>query len=127
MLTDERNPGNSRIISQDSRHQDQLQTDVPVRPLDELFPKGLPASPAALKIDAQGFECNILRGARRLLATGQVSHVKTEVSEFHLKQNNCSKERLLKLLTDAGYDVRFERAAWTRHAGYGEFHATRKS
>ena len=126
VLTDELNPGNSRLIAQGAAHPDRLQTQVPVSPLDELFPNGLPASPAALKIDAQGFECNILKGAQRLLASGQIVYVKAEVSEFHLKQNNCSKQGLLKLLTDAGYDVRFERASWTRSAAYGEFLATRK-
>ena len=127
VLTDELNPGNSRLVAQGTAHPDQLQTQVPVRPLDELFPNGLPASPAALKIDAQGFECNILKGAQRLLASGQIVYVKTEVSEWHLKQNNCSKQGLLKLLTDAGYDVRFEQALWTRSAAYGEFLATWKS
>ena len=56
MLTDERNPGNSRIIAQESGRLDRLQTDVPVRPLDELFPGGLLPPSAHAPAPAGGAE-----------------------------------------------------------------------
>jgi FkbM family methyltransferase len=48
------------------RQQPGQEITVPVVPLDDLAPAG---RVAAIKIDAEGFECEVLRGARRIIET----------------------------------------------------------
>jgi FkbM family methyltransferase len=71
----------------------------PVLALDHRRPVGL------MKIDAQGFECNVLRGMRTALASGAVRAITMEVSEVFLANHECSELALKDLLQQSGYAV----------------------
>ena len=89
------NLGNSMMLSASQRGQPDAATvlqqgavpiDVHVFPLSTLFPQGL-GGVRALKLDVQGFECNVLRGAWPLFAPGRspsLQLIATEVASKHL-------------------------------------------
>jgi len=63
-----------------------------------------------MKLDAQGHECHVLRGMRRLLQQGLVQLVKTEVSSRLLEAQGCSETELLALLRASWRTVHVEDA-----------------
>jgi FkbM family methyltransferase len=64
-----------------------------------------------LKIDVEGHELAVLRGAERLLRGGQVEYVLLELSSAVLERGGRSSGELIDLLTGAGFEfVRFIRA-----------------
>jgi FkbM family methyltransferase len=75
---------------------------VGIVPLDEFL--GLVVEPALLKIDVQGYELNVLRGATEVLplCTGVV----LEVSWAPLYHGAATPERLAELLSAAGFEHR---------------------
>jgi FkbM family methyltransferase len=75
---------------------DKIQThSVDVETLDELFPN---EHFALLKIDVEGFERNVLRGAKNLLSSHRVRHV---IYEDH----TLGQSGLAELLSSRGYTV----------------------
>ena len=75
-----------------------------------------------VKIDVEGHELAVLRGAERLLRGGLVEYVLLELSSAVLERGGRSSGELIDLLEDAGYSfVRFVRAnegLWPRRS-YG--------
>lgn len=72
---------------------------VPVVPLDEVVPAGRPA--VLLKIDVEGFEAEVLRGATRLLADPALRAVIVETQGYDARYGRSGD--VLRLLTDAGF------------------------
>ena len=58
---------------------------------------------AMMKLDVEGFECNALRGMRRLLAAGAVQTAKLEVFDAALRAQGCSGVELQRLLSESGF------------------------
>lgn len=58
-----------------------------------------------MKIDAQGFEPKILRGAAQLLASGAVNAVKLEVDTAALRAQNASAEEYLNMYISNRYQL----------------------
>jgi FkbM family methyltransferase len=58
-----------------------------------------------LKLDAQGFELHILRGAGDLLTTRRIRLIHTEVSLAHYYDGQCSFEALVAYLRSNGYGL----------------------
>jgi len=58
--------------------------------------------PALLKIDVEGFEVPVLRGARRLLESGRIYAAIVEINEFQDRYGHSASEAL-SLLSAAGY------------------------
>jgi hypothetical protein len=50
----------------------------------------------------------VLRGARRLLRSGQVRALQLEVSPFHLEKQNCSRAKITNLLRNADFTPEFK-------------------
>jgi FkbM family methyltransferase len=67
-------------------------------PLDELLDEGLPG-PDLLKIDVDGGEIDVLKGARRTLASRSVRSVLTEIN-----WTEAPPAEALTLLRDAGFE-----------------------
>ena len=59
-----------------------------------------------LKLDVEGFECEVLRGMSSLLAAGAVRAIKVEVFDMLLRLQGCSAAELLGMLLAAGFEVR---------------------
>lgn len=75
---------------------------VPTVRLDDRLPE-LPASPMFLKIDVEGFECQVLRGGRVLLERFRPLVV-TEVSATHLKRGGSTVDDLFGIMRGYGYE-----------------------
>lgn len=79
----------------------QMGGHVAVVPLDGIFPRGL-GSVGLLKIDTQGFECNVLRGARIALSRSHnLMAVVAEVATSWLNAQCCGRTMLYELLRTA--------------------------
>ncbi len=77
---------------------------VPVLTLDGLESKGeLEGEVLLLKIDTQGFEMRVLRGASRLLSQRRVHLLMVEMSNYLLKKAGGSALGLMRLLDEMGY------------------------
>jgi FkbM family methyltransferase len=77
---------------------------VPVRRLDDVCHLGAQHEPVLLKVDVQGGELRVLRGAERLLA--RVACLKLECDFEHLYEGQPSFAQVLSFLAERGF-VRF--------------------
>lgn len=101
---------------------------VPVSTLDvDLTADDFPID--LLKIDTEGFDLHVLRGATRLLRTHQVKFIQFEFSHFWARQGS-TLDAALTLLGDCGYEIHllngrglhaFDLAKWRRWFDYGNF------
>ena len=71
--------------------------------LDDIFGSAQPGFAKLIKIDTEGNEANILRGARNFLTCAQVPAVIAEINQFGLAQLGSSEQELRTLMTDLGY------------------------
>ncbi|MGH7131746.1 MAG: FkbM family methyltransferase [Phycisphaerales bacterium] len=88
--------------------------EVPVVTLDE-FCKTHPA-PQSMKIDVEGFELEVMKGAKGVLSSGAVRDVFVEVHEVYLARANLTPEHVHGFMRDCGFKI-----AWSRPRG-GETH-----
>lgn len=89
------NQGTAKIATTETTSDKIESHSVPVETLDGLFPK---EEFALLKIDVEGFELNVLRGADNLLSSRRVRHV---IYEDH----TLGGSGLAKVLSGYGYTV----------------------
>lgn len=74
--------------------------------LDGVFFEGSqPPYIHVMKIDAQGFEVSILKGGRRLLATGAINAIKFELAPAWLLDQGTSAAELFTILETSGYTL----------------------
>ena len=78
--------------------------DVQVERLDDVLVGRSLAGPVLLKIDTQGSELAVLRGAGELL--GQISHVLVEVSFVELYVGQATATELVRYLIEEGFELR---------------------
>src|SRR5262249_24255320 len=71
--------------------------------LDDIFGSAQPGFAKLIKIDTEGNEANVLRGARNFLPRAQVPAVIAEINQFGLAQLDSSEQELRTLMTDLGY------------------------
>ena len=76
---------------------------VSLAPLDHVFPSGMNGRLGMVKIDAQGYECRVLKGGARLLREARL--VVAESDKNLLKMQGCSSERLRSRLAH-DFDVK---------------------
>jgi FkbM family methyltransferase len=77
---------------------------VPVNTLDQMiYEEGLPV-PGLIKIDVEGAELHVLRGARRLL-TEHHPMLTVEFSESHFRTAGYSRADIVNELTSNGYEI----------------------
>lgn len=77
--------------------------DVPVETLDAALRDESMISPTLLKVDVQGFELPVLRGAERVLA--QVNEALIEVSFVELYEGQAMAGDVLQLMLGAGFHL----------------------
>lgn len=73
--------------------------EVPMRTLDEIAPDG--AEIALVKMDVEGWEANVLRGAANALT--RTRHVIIEINPPALARAGSSQEELFELLRSSGF------------------------
>jgi FkbM family methyltransferase len=56
-----------------------------------------------MKVDVEGFELNVLRGAHELLEQGRISAILCELNDPWLKMNGSSSRQLYEMLLDFGF------------------------
>jgi FkbM family methyltransferase len=71
--------------------------------LDDIFGSAPPGFAKLIKIDTEGNETNVLRGARHFLTRAQVPAVIAELNRFGLAQLGSSEQEMRTLMTDLGY------------------------
>ncbi len=77
--------------------------EVRVRPLDDLVEAGTVPPPSLIKIDVEGAERSILRGAARTLKTYRPPVI-VEYSCVNTQNAGYRREEIVALLRSAGYD-----------------------
>ena len=71
--------------------------------LDDIFGSAQPGFAKLIKIDTEGNEANVLRGARNFLSRAQVPAVIAEINQFGLAQLGSSEQEMRTLMSDLGY------------------------
>ena len=105
--------GEHMVVPADTARTDALR--IPQRTLDSLLMEGA-AAPTHLKIDVEGSEDSVLRGARRLLAEHQPI-VFLELHAEMLRRSGRKPDQVLELLSAVGYDDWREQS---RPVGFGD-------
>jgi FkbM family methyltransferase len=77
---------------------------VPVTTLDSHFTKTARARPKLIKIDAEGSELRVLRGATHLLAQ-HVPYVICEINHFALEQMGTDEQEVRAFMSSHGYET----------------------
>jgi FkbM family methyltransferase len=77
---------------------------VPVTTLDSHFARSGRTTPKLIKIDAEGCELSVLRGARALLAK-RVPYVVCEINHFALEQMGTNEAELRAYMSSLGYET----------------------
>lgn len=77
---------------------------IKVRVLDDIIAPPYPII-RLMKIDVEGFETKVLRGARKLMSSGAVRGVYFELSPF-LKGQGSSRLELINLFLEFGFDFK---------------------
>jgi FkbM family methyltransferase len=71
--------------------------------LDDIFGSAQPGFAKLIKIDTEGNEASVLRGARNFLTRAQIPAVIAEINQFGLAQLGSSQQEMRTLMTDLGY------------------------
>ncbi len=79
------------------------QLDVPATPLDELWESWGCQTAQLLKIDVEGAEPIALRGGAKVLSSGKVKHVFTEVNGYYLPKVGSSPQKLIDQFIEFGF------------------------
>ena len=94
------NRGDNRIISDVSAGAGTI--EVKAVPLDQVIPS---SRLDMLKIDVQGFELNVLRGATQLLQQNRDLVIVLEFWPYGLRKAGSAPEELLNFLDNAGFSI----------------------
>ncbi len=71
--------------------------------LDDIFGSAQPGFVKLIKIDTEGSEASVLRGARHFLSRAQVPAVIAELNRFGLAQLGSSEQEMRALMSELGY------------------------
>jgi FkbM family methyltransferase len=71
--------------------------------LDDIFGSAQPGFAKLIKIDTEGNEASVLRGARNFLTRAQIPAIIAEINRFGLAQLGSSEQEMRALMTDLGY------------------------
>lgn len=79
--------------------------DVPTQRLDTVLEARPRPSPAMMKVDVEGWECQVLAGAERLLAGPDAPILQVEFAQDYFAANGVSIERLRDSMVKHGYEL----------------------
>jgi FkbM family methyltransferase len=103
LYADAANPGGHSFFEWNVRRSDGIKETVPVYSLDAFLQKELPGKRLdVLKMDVQGFEMNLLNGARETITNHKPS-VLCEITPEALQRAGSSHSELLKFFNDLEY------------------------
>lgn len=105
-LADERNPTRNRAIVAPNPELEGS-TTVNATTLDQFAFDQQIGEIALLKIDVEGYEPNVLRGAAKLLKEKRCRAGLIELCPANLRQCHTSVEELLELVGQLGYELRY--------------------
>lgn len=103
LVLNRRSPGQSKLAGADVQSRVVETIDREIVKLDSYFASPTVLAPAFLKIDVEGFETDVLRGAGNLLGSGKLRFIYIEVIEHALAEAGSSIANLTQLLEGAGY------------------------
>lgn len=83
-------------------HASATAVDTTVRTLDDCLAEWEVERIDLLKLDVEGFEPAVLRGARRALAEGRIGAVLCEFNDYWLRETGASPAALYQMLTTTG-------------------------
>jgi FkbM family methyltransferase len=72
--------------------------------LDRIIQGQAPRSPKLIKIDTEGAELAVVRGAASSLSNLQIPYVICEINRFGMNQMGSTEKELRKFMRDQGYD-----------------------
>jgi len=99
------NAGNS-VIGRPTHASSQPSAQVQVRKLDDILMDGSnPPYIHLMKLDAQGFEVNIIQGAKKLFESGAVNAIKFELATDWLVQQGTSSAEYFNVYMQHGYQI----------------------
>lgn len=81
--------GRNRLTKEEAEHTfsvQELEQTVPVRTLDALFKEQHIGEVRLMKIDVEGYEDEVLRGAERILSEGNIQAVVCELGKHETRQ-----------------------------------------
>jgi FkbM family methyltransferase len=105
-LADERNPTRNRALIQPSRDLRGV-TTVNATSLDQFAAAHHIEDIAFLKIDVEGYEPSVLRGAARVLTEKRCHAGLIELCPANLRQCQSSVQELLETVDEVGYELRY--------------------
>lgn len=111
LFADLENSGNSVVGTMALSSRKVRRFNVTLRPLDALFPAHARLCVPLVKLDAQGFECAVLRGMGGMLGGGRVRAISAELWPHGLVKQGCSEEGLLALLRSHAYALTYSWAS----------------
>ncbi len=79
--------------------------NVPVQRLDDYLRAAGVDHVDLMKIDVEGFEPNVIRGAGGYLKTGKIRAILCEFNNYWLEANNIKPSRLYEEIIQQGYEV----------------------
>lgn len=114
---DPHNPGMNRILHGDQKYP---YVEIRVRNLDEVVSEGKWDDIDFIKIDVEGFEYEVLSGAKKTLLK-QTPTLFIELDDNHLRSNGKSAAELIELLTLLGYQNIRHAVTGSRLDAHSEF------
>ena len=102
LFVEDRNAGNS-IIGTSFRAGKNPKHMIHVRTLDSMLPSE--TSIPLMKMDVQGYEVNLLKGARGLMKRGIIHVIKLEVAELWLNAQNTTTAEMYDFFAESNYSI----------------------
>jgi len=98
---------------------------IPVMSLDDILwpdPTTPPPHVRVMKMDVQGYEVKILKGAKRLLAAGAIGIIKSELTSMFLAGQGTTAMEMVDIMLGHGYELttEYETPVDVKHIRDGE-------
>jgi FkbM family methyltransferase len=81
------------------------EVEVKVLRLEELLAKQKITRVRLMKVDVEGFEGKVLKGAENLLAAGTFEYILIEFNDYWLSQNGSSSGQLMRYCQSLGLEI----------------------